>query len=56
MLDKIFEFISIGIMTPIVYVFYAIVAIMFTFIFGFPIAVGIRLISIALDVFFKGVL
>jgi hypothetical protein len=56
MLDKIFEFISIGIMTPIIYFFYAIATILFIFILGFPIAVGIRLISIALDVFFKGVL
>lgn len=56
MLDKFFEFIGIGILTPILYLFYSVLVILLTFLLGFPIVIGIRLISIALDIFFKGVL
>ena len=55
MLNKIFEFIGIGILTPILYVFYSVLVILLTFLLGFPIIIGIRLISMAIDVFFKGV-
>lgn len=56
MLNKFFEFITIGIFTPIVYIFYSVLVILLTFLIGFPIVIGIRLISMALDIFFKGVL
>lgn len=53
-LDKFFEFLSIGIATPILYVFYSVVTILFTFILGLPIAIGIHLIKLAMDFIFKG--
>jgi len=53
-MNKFFEFLAIGIMTPIVYAFYAVFTILFTFILGFPIAIGIYLIKLAMDFFFGG--
>ncbi len=51
-INKFFEFLSIGIVTPIIYVFYSVVTIMFTFILGLPIAIGIYLIKLAMDLIF----
>jgi hypothetical protein len=52
--NKFFEFLSIGIVTPILYIFYSFVTILFTFILGLPIAIGIYLIKLAMDLLFKG--
>lgn len=52
--NKFFEFLSIGIATPILYIFYSFVTILFTFIAGLPIAIGIYLIKLAMDFLFKG--
>lgn len=52
--NKFFEFLSIGIATPILYVFYCVATILFTFILGLPIAVGIYLIKLAMDLLFNG--
>lgn len=53
-MNKFFEFIAIGIMTPIVYVIYAVFTILFTFVLGFPIAIGIYLIKLAMDFLLGG--
>lgn len=52
--NKFFEFLSIGIVTPFLYLFYSVVTVMFTFILGLPIAIGIYLIKLAMDFLFKG--
>ena len=52
--NKFFEFLSIGIVTPILYIFYSFVTILFTFILGLPIAIGVYLIKLAMDLLFKG--
>jgi hypothetical protein len=52
--NKFFEFLSIGIVTPILYIFYSFATILFTFILGLPIAIGIYLIKLAMDFLFKG--
>lgn len=54
LMDKFFEFLAIGLITPIIYIFYSLVVILFTFILGLPIAVGIYLIQLAMDLLFKG--
>jgi hypothetical protein len=51
-INKFFEFISIGIVTPILYIFYSVFVILFTFILGLPIAIGIYLIKLAMELFF----
>lgn len=53
-MNKFFEFLSIGIITPIVYCIYVVFTILFTFILGFPIAIGIYLIKLAMDFCFGG--
>jgi len=53
-MNKFFEFISIGLFTPIIYFIYAAIAVLFTFILGFPIAIGVYLIRLAMDLLFKG--
>jgi len=50
--NKFFEFISIGIATPIIYIIYSLATILFTFIIGLPIAIGIYLIKLAMDFIF----
>lgn len=52
--NKFFEFLSIGIVTPILYVIYAVATILFTFILGLPVAVGIYLIKLAMDFLLGG--
>jgi hypothetical protein len=52
--NKFFEFLSIGIVTPIFYIIYAIATILSVFILGFPIAIGIYLIKLAMDIIFGG--
>ncbi len=53
-INKFFEFLAIGIVTPIIYIIYSLFVIVFTFILGFPVAVGIYLIKLAMDFLFKG--
>jgi hypothetical protein len=53
-MDKFFEFISIGIMTPVFYVIYSIFAIIFTFALGLPVAIGIYLIQMFINWIFHG--
>jgi hypothetical protein len=50
--NKFFEFISIGIVTPFIYLFYCVITILFTFILGLPIAIGLYLIKFAMDFIF----
>lgn len=52
--NKFFEFLSIGIVTPILYIIYAVVTILFTFILGLPFAIGIYLIKLAMDFLIGG--
>lgn len=53
-MNKFFEFLSVGLSTPIIYFIYATIVVLFTFILGFPIAIGIYLIRLAMDLLFKG--
>lgn len=50
--NKVSEFIAMGIVTPFIYVFYSLIVILFTFILGFPFAIGIYLIKLAMDLLF----
>lgn len=50
--NKFFEFLSIGIITPIMYIMYMIFTILFTFVLGLPIAIGIYLIKLAMNLIF----
>lgn len=50
--NKIAEFIAIGIVTPFIYLFYSLVVILFTFILGFPFAIGIYLIKFTMELLF----
>lgn len=52
MLNSFLEFLSWGIVTPIVYLFYFVLAVLATFIVGIPIIVGIRLVNMAVDLIF----
>ena len=47
-MKQILEFLFMGILTPIFYVLYSIFTILITFLIGFPIAVGIYLIQMAI--------
>jgi len=49
MMNKFFEFLSIGVVTPIIYLVYCGAAILTTFVFGLPIAVGLYLIQVAMN-------
>ena len=55
-MDKFIEFISMGIFTPVVYLVYAVFAILFIFLMGLPIAIGIHLIQMALNWLLTGVI
>lgn len=56
-MNKLLEFISYGIVTPIVYFFYAIIVIIFTFMIGLPFAVGIYFIQLFMDwIFYSGMI
>ncbi len=49
MMNKFFEFLSIGIVTPILYLIYCGAVILTTFVLGFPVAVGLYLIQLAMN-------
>jgi len=51
-MNKVSEFITMGILTPFVYAFYALVVILFTFILGLPVAIGIYLINLFMGFIF----
>lgn len=53
MSDSFFEFLSWGIVTPLMYLLYFVFAVLATFIIGLPIVVGIRLIVMAVDLIFS---
>ena len=53
-MQKFFEFLSIGIVTPFAYLVYAIVAIVFTFLLGLPIYIVIYFIQMFIDFLFHG--
>jgi len=53
MRDSFFEFLSWGIVTPLMYLFYFVFAVLATFIIGVPIAVGIKLTVMAVDLIFS---
>lgn len=56
-MNKLLDFIGYGIITPIVYAFYAAIVILFTFMFGLPFAVGIYFIQRFMDwVFYSGLI
>jgi hypothetical protein len=49
MFDKFLEFIYMGVVTPILYLFYSIVTILLVFVLGLPIAIGFYLIQLAVS-------
>jgi hypothetical protein len=53
MKNKLFESILTAIMTPILYVIYAISVILLTFVFGLPIAIGVYIIDITMKIIFN---
>ena len=54
-MNKLLEFIGYGIVTPIVYLIYALVVIIFTFMFALPFVIGIYLIQLFMDwIFYSG--
>lgn len=54
MKTKLFESILTAIITPILYVMYAIAVILLTFVFGLPIAIGVYIIDITMKMIFNG--
>lgn len=52
--NKFFEFLSIGLITPFIYVIYAVFTVLFTFMIGLPIAIGIYLIKLAMNFLLGG--
>jgi hypothetical protein len=55
MIDKIIEFIAAGIVTPIIYLLYAIGIILLTVVFGLPIGIGIYFINMIINNVFGGI-
>ena len=53
MKNNFFEFLSYGLFTPIIYLIYFLAAVLFTFIFGLPFAVGIYLVNMATNIIFE---
>lgn len=54
MLNKIFEFFTIGILTPIFYVIYAIATIISVFLLGVPVGIAFYLIELTVKNIFGG--
>lgn len=48
MRDKLIEFLSVGLLTPIIYLLFALSVILTTFVLGLPVAIGIYLIDLAI--------
>jgi hypothetical protein len=53
-MQKFFEFLSMGIVTPFAYLVYAVVVIALTFLLGLPLAIGIYFIQMFIDFLFHG--
>ena len=53
-MDKFFEFLYMGVVTPILYLIYVIFMVIFTFALGFPIAVGMHFIQMFINWIFQG--
>lgn len=56
MFDKFLEFIYMGIITPILYLFYSITTILLVFVLGLPIVIGFYLIQLAISYIFGNTL
>lgn len=56
MLDKFLEFIYMGIVTPILYLFYSVATILLVFVLGLPIVIGFYLIQLAVSYIFGNTL
>lgn len=52
MLNKFFEFFTIGILTPIFYVIYAIATILAVFLLGVPVGIAFHLIDLTVKQMF----
>lgn len=48
MRDKLIEFLSVGLLTPIIYLLFALSVILTTFVLGLPIAIGIYFVNLAI--------
>jgi hypothetical protein len=46
--NKLIEFLSVGLITPVMYVIFALSVILTTFLIGLPIGIGIYLIDMAI--------
>ena len=53
-MQKFFEFLWVGIVTPFAYLFYAVIVITLTFILGLPLAIGIYFIQMFINFLFHG--
>lgn len=53
-MQKFFEFLSIGIVTPFAYLIYAAIIVVFTFLLGLPFAIGIYFIQMFMSFLFHG--
>jgi len=53
-MQKFFEFLSMGIVTPFAYLVYAVVVIALTFLLGLPLAIGIYFIQMFINFLFHG--
>jgi len=53
-MQKFVEFLSMGIVTPFVYLLYVVVVITFTFLLGLPVAIGIYFIQMFINFLFHG--
>lgn len=56
MFDKFLEFIYMGIVTPILYLFYSVATILLVFVLGLPIVIGFYLIQLAVSYIFGNTL
>ena len=56
MLDKFLEFIYMGIVTPVLYLFYSVATILLVFVLGLPIVIGFYLIQLAVSYIFGNTL
>jgi len=56
MFDKFLEFIYVGILTPILYIFYSVATILLVFVLGLPIVMGFYLIQLAVSYIFENML
>lgn len=56
MFDKFLEFIYMGIVTPVLYLFYSVATILLVFVLGLPIVIGFYLIQLAVSYIFGNVL